>query len=1014
MKRLLLLVFTLSLFLFDTHANIFFKHLGKAEGLPQISVISISQDELGRMWFGTLEGLCSYDGNSITTYKPSEEDKTLILGNEVHNLVCDKNGSVFFTSDNALIRYDLLDESFTYLRKKVNSLSVQGKQVFAATADSVFKWNSDLLCFDFVYQVKDKKTISQIYSDPNNCLWLGTTKGLYRIDNLSIPSEVCVIPDVHVHSLYRDSKARMWVAGYRKGMYKIENGISSQVRVEKDFLISDNDVRCFLEDDDGSIWIGTFDGLNKIDTLNNVVYYKKDTQPGSLKHASVFSLYKDMQGTIWIGTYYGGVHYFNPRIDCFKHYSEDSDRNNCLSFFFVGNMVEDRKGDVWICTEGGGLNRLDRTTGLFSHYLNKNNSGGRSFYNLKCIEYDSVRNCLYTGTHKQGLFTFDIDSEQVQQCEDMQMTGSSLSQVTLCGDSLLFVSEKGLRMKNLNTGSVGYLYPSVPETHKPGISFLIDKDHFMWIARHDKIIKINTRNLSEKRIYDYGTHGIGRFHVLKITEAPDGSLYFGTYGAGLYKYNKGTDLFEKCPDVNVRYCYDLLASDSGYLAIANESGLLIYHPQLKYKRMIDTDDQLHLAAINDGCGLLLCRDGEMFVGGTSGMTSFNSNSLLAPSPEYDIYFSAIRVNNRFVTRYDSPNILGSALPFASRIDLKYDENNLSLTVASNSYIDNAHRKLYEYRLEGLSKEWSPTYNNNIIFTNLDPGDYKLIVREKQQVPQDEIHWLELPVIVHPPLWATWYAKLMYVCVFLILSYTMYRNWRTKTQLRTSLAREKIENEKNEELTQAKIQFFTNISHEFRTPLTLIISQIEALLQTGNHSPFLKQRLQKIYRNTFQFRELISELLDFNKMERSSLSLQVAYADVVLCMKEVSDGFYEQARLKNINFSFRTDEPEVMAWFDSRQLGRVFSNLLSNAFRHTSENGEVVLHIGSADDKLQIKVVDSGEGIPDHALPYIFDRFYQVNPSVSSPGSGIGLALSKGIIDLHHGEISVTSTVQYGT
>ena len=241
-----------------------------------------------------------------------------------------------------------------------------------------------------------------------------------------------------------------------------------------------------------------------------------------------------------------------------------------------------------------------------------------------------------------------------------------------------------------------------------------------------------------------------------------------------------------------------------------------------------------------------------------------------------------------------------------------------------------------------------------------------------------------------------------------------RNWRTKLNLRHSLAQEKLEKEKNEELTQAKLQFFANISHEFRTPLTLIISQTEALLQSPSLSPYFRVRLQRIYRNTFQFRELISELLDFRKMERGKLTLHVCQLDVIAFLREMTEEFQNQAQVKNITFSFRADNEEACCWADRRQLRKVISNLLSNAFKYTPVGGKVELVAGVTEKGIEIKVIDSGEGIPEESLPFVFDRFYQADTKMSSPGSGIGLALAKGIVELHHGVISVKSVMGYGS
>ena len=238
------------------------------------------------------------------------------------------------------------------------------------------------------------------------------------------------------------------------------------------------------------------------------------------------------------------------------------------------------------------------------------------------------------------------------------------------------------------------------------------------------------QNPKEKYIYKYGEKGLGKFQVLEMAEYPDGTLYLGTYGTGLYKFNSKENCFEQCTVSNIHYCYNLSVTPHGYLAISNEKGLLIYHPETREMRMIDAESQLHLSAINDGCGLLVCRNGETFVGGASGMTSFMNTSLLTPLPQYNLYFSSLAVNDRLISCETPNHILDTALPFANRINLKYNENNILITVASNTLYKQHRQKIYEYRLEGFSKEWSTSYNHTIVYTNLNPGKYKLVVREK--------------------------------------------------------------------------------------------------------------------------------------------------------------------------------------------------------------------------------------------------------------------------------------------
>lgn len=1007
-KALLYLFLILSV---AVRGNIYFKHLGKSDGLSQISVLSICQDELDRIWFGTLEGLNCYDGNQIKTYKPSPDNREYPGGNEISNIVSDQQGNLFFTADGYLIRYNLHKDRFYPLQRRVQNLFAQKQTIWTTVNDSIFQWDKEKETFKFVYQVPLGKRIVQIYVDANNSLWIGTRNGLYRTDNIYNPSSpVCVIPDINVLSLYRDSRGTMWVATFRNGMYKIENGISQQFAIEKEFGISNNDVRCFVEDNERNIWLGTFNGLNKIDTLGQISYYQRENKPGSLSHSSVFALHKDRQGTIWVGTFYGGVNYFNPDTDIFRHYSESIGNENGLSFPFVGHMVEDKRGDVWICTEGGGLNCLERTTGRFTHYLMDPQSGNGPFYNLKCITYDARNDQLYIGTHKQGGLCFDIPSKRV--VSHFEECGSSWTKLAFKNEKIYLLTIKGMFVKE-GTEKFRQLFPDAPEANMEGNNFLIDSQNQLWITHWRMIVRINLNNPQEKRTYLYGENGLGNYYAQSIAEAPDGTLYFGTSGSGIYRFDREREQFIACTDIDADYCYNMDITPQGELVISNDQGLLIYHLQTKEKQAIDTES-LHLSAINEGCGLLMCSDGETFVGGVEGMSSFMFSSLQRITPKYNLYFSSLTVNNRVISVGADDGILQSALPFVRQIELAHNENNFSISFSSNNYVGNANSKTYEYRLEGFSKEWSKTNGNTVTFTNLSPGTYKLAIREPQQTPTDTVHAIELPILIRQPWWNTWWMWAIYLCTTLIIGWNIVREARSKMQLRASLAQEKLEKEKNEELTQAKLQFFANISHEFRTPLTLIISQIETLLQFSSLSPTLRVRLQRMYKNTFQLKELISELLDFRKMEHGKLHLNVCQTDLIPYLKQIYKSFMAQAELHNIEYIFKAETACAPCWFDERQLKKVLTNLLSNAFKYTPKQGAIEIKVTDAETTISIQVIDSGKGIPEESLPLIFDRFYQAESNVSSPGSGIGLALSKGIIELHHGKIDVQSSIGYGS
>ena len=1007
MKRFLCILF-FCLAACGAWANVYFRHLGKAEGLSQISVLSICQDEAGRMWFGTLEGLNCYDGNRITVYKPSNVPYVEAFGNQTHDLISDKAGSLFFISDGALLRYDLYTERFEDTRlRNVTALCNKDGLIYAACRDTLLGWDKAGKKFRIKGRTHSGARITCLYADGFKGLWAGTTSGLYYIeDPETMHQQQCIIPRMNIHSLYCDSQRRLWVAAYRKGMCLVEKRADGKLSVNSDFALSSNDVRCFVEDGDGNIWAGTFNGLNKIAPDGSVTCYCPTNLLGSLSHSSIFSLYKDLYGGIWVGTYYGGVNYFHPEADVYAYYPAG---NGTLSFPYVGNMCEDKRGDLWICTEGGGLNCWRRKTDTVTHHLTE--PGGTIFPNLKCIAYDGKRDRLYIGTHKQGFLHYDIATGRIRHYGTRY--GTSFAEMTLRGDTLYLLSEKGLFMKPCGNEEEPRKIIVEGGGSSFDVTFFIDSAGRIWVSRAKEVVRIDADG-KHSRVYPLGTNGLSRFMVSKMAESPYGEIFLGTSGSGLYRWSEAEDRFVHCLLPDADYIYQMAFHPSGYLLQLADGGLLCYHPESGDTKIIDANAQLHLAALNDGCGLLICRDGEVLVGGSNGMSTFPFTSLFKELPAHRLYFSSLTINGRPVSATASGGILQTALPFVSSVSLAHDENNITVSLASDGYGANPSQKIYEYCLDGFDKEWHTVKTHELVYTNLDPGNYTLRVRERQTGPQGGRYEIALRIGINAPWWATWWAYTLYALLVLAVGALLARNRMARMRLRASLLQEKLEKEKNEELIQAKLQFFANISHEFRTPLTLIMTQLETLLQTSGVSPHMRAKLRQIYKNTSHFRELISELLDFRKLERGKLTLRVSQGNLVSYLRQVCEDFQAQAQLQRIRLEFQTEADTLSCWFDHRQLRKVFTNLLSNALKYTPAGGKVEMLVACKGERVEIKVADSGEGIPPESIPYIFDRFYQADVKASSPSSGIGLALAKGIVELHHGAIGVQSALGYGS
>ncbi|MDR1981240.1 MAG: response regulator [Tannerellaceae bacterium] len=1024
MRKVTVIVFFLSLF--PNVSPIYFKHIGVREGLSQISVTSIYQDELGRMWFGTLEGVNLYDGVRVTAFKPS--DINTLPGNNNRSITGDGEGNIYFVSDNTLVRYNNRSQRFTLLKDAdVSTVASHKGEIWVGVFDSLFVWDAGQERLQFKAALHQPATrLQKIFIDTEDRLWVGTNRGLY-VKNRDETFRV-EIPSEDIYDIFEDSRKNIWVSTRYKGFYIREpdqpffHYYDRSAPNTGEFPCEQ--VRSFAEDDYGNIWMGSFYGLVKYNPNNRqYTVYKKDNLPGSLWHSSVYPVYKDRQGSIWAGTYYGGIHYFNIKKDIFTLYPDNTHRDDCLSFPFVGRMVEDKDHHVWICTEGGGLNFLDRKTRKFTHYPADGTKNSISHNNLKSICYSAKYNTLYIGTHTGGLSIFDLSTRKFNNLNTAnhtpgwELADDVVNQVALYNDRyVVFLTQKGLFKLDLETGTI------LPVSHSAAERFLIDTEGFLWVSIGTTVWKIHMEDGADYKEYRPGKEG-WHFDVGKIFQDRRGHIYIGTKGSGLYRYDRETDSFSGVCGDNLLlkniYCYDMADSRHGDVLISSDKGLIFYHPESNEVKTIDLNTALPISGINMGCGLLVCQNGEVFVGGIDGAVSFFEQELSWSPLDYTLYFSDLSINNETVYPGDPTRVLEEAVPYTSEIVLPHNRNNLKISFTTNNYVNTLNKNMYEYKLEGFDEKWVVSYDQSISYTNLNPGRYTLTVREVQPEPSILPQTIRMAIVIHPPLYATPLFYLLYFLTGAGIIYGFYRFKKSQLLLQASLEIERKEKEKIEEVNKAKLQFFANISHEFRTPLTLIISQVEHLLQSHSIAPTVYNKLLKVYKNTKNMRNLISELLDFRKLEQGYLKLEVQEQDIVAFLKEIYLSFYEYAANSLITYRFTAPPDELTCWFDAKQMQKVFYNLLANAFEYSSKTHAVVeLAIEDDDELIVCKVIDTGIGIAKEDLGRLFDRFYRANNDSAGlsgqSGTGIGLSLAKGIVELHHGSIQVESTPGYGS
>jgi len=691
-------------------------------------------------------------------------------------------------------------------------------------------------------------------------------------------------------------------------------------------------------------------------------------------------------------------------------------------------MAEDSSGRLWICTEGGGLNCYNADTGIFTRYQHrKGDASSVGSNNLKSIFYRKENERLYVGAHLGGIFVLDLKSNKGHTLHNIVGDPTSLpheivNDIQEYKDGLALLTQGGVAFMDPVTEKFSPLSNDVNvrkllNKRYAFETFLIDSRQRMWLASVNGgviCVDLPSSKITEYAMDTNNPSSIGRFKVVHIFEDSRGSVFFCTIGSGIYEYQEGEQSFKSYSTSNQclpsDYCYYICESVEDHrLFILHGKGLSIFNRE---KGEVENTYHLFNQTYSQGSALYLDKNGTLFISGTNGLALFQKQSLYALPSKNLLNFDKLFIFNEEICPNDQSGILTDILAKTSDIYLSYKQNNITVEFASFNY-NNDRNRLFEYRLEGFDKAWTQTTGTTITYTNLPPGEYILRARPlagKENL-DEEVH---LNIHVSAPFYATVWAYFFYLLCLLGVMIAFIRFKTRQAALKSSLEFERKEKERIEELNQVKLRFFTNISHEFRTPLTLILGQIEVLMQMDLGTT-IYNRILRIYKNAWYMRNLISELLDFRKQEQGYLKLKVEEQNLVAFTRQIYMCFYEYAQKKEITYRFDNVEETISVWFDSKQLQKVIFNLLSNAFKYTPNKGSIRVEVRMLASQAIVSVCDTGVGIPEEHISKIFERFYQTDNSSSfTLGTGIGLALAKGIMNMHHGKIDVESTVGKGT
>lgn len=1066
MKRLILLLFSLLAISWgnaQNNGNFFFSNLNLKDGLSQISVLKIFQDSKGFMWFATRNGLNRYDGSEFVVYKHIPEDSLSLSDNNIVSLAEDHNHNLWVGTTRGLNRLDLktnrikqyTDGKYGALVKAdVRSLFVDShNRIWVGTSVGLYLYVPEMDVFqqiDLNGKLKDE-LIAAIYETKDHRILIGTaTKGLFVCNmdmkvqkHFTVSTPGVRLPHNNVATLYEDSKGYIWGGGDLSGLFRLHIDKEEIIKYHKDnSALITNSVRCITEVH-GILLVGTFDGLYTIDLSDDFFWKHADAslEHGTLNHFSIYSLFVDKSQTIWVGTYAGGVSYsnrFNNRFDF-------HDPTNVFDALFgiYGTMVCTEGGCLYMATEGRGLLDYNLNSGKYYYYpIDKSSRLQYSRNIIKGLLLDGET--LWCGTNKGAIYQFNTRTKQYQLYYQHPVSMSIYAMVPADDGGLWVV---GSNPKN------GLMYLSPQKELQEVFPSEGGKDFFRIASARcilklrDGVLLVGTRNngmakydVVKKELTYYNTDSEKPFRLLSnyitsIIKDASGRIWVGTFGGGMLLYDEEKGVLKTITQKQGLIDNDVCAivEDREHkLWISTGCGISKYDP--------DTDTFVNYSSLN-GVGVYeftlhsgtLLPNGKVCFSGNNGFVTFDPHELQQNSYVPPLVFTRLVINNEEINVGDGTGILSSVLDDVTEIELNYNQNNIAIGYCALNFVF-ARQNQYAVFLEGYDKEWNYIGNRReAYYTNLSPGTYEFEVKASNNDGVWSQDTRKIRIIVHPPIWKTWYAYLFYVVVFVSVLVLIMYYISKKQKLERELQFQQKEQQQLEEFHQAKVRMFTNFSHELRTPLTLIIAPLQELVAMPGFSSLVKNKLGLIFSNAQRLLLLVNQLMDLRKNQEGKLKLHITKTDLCPFLLEIYYAFNHLATRKSISFVFEKTEEQLLAWFDKMLIEKVVFNLLSNAMKFTPNGGKIVFSLSKvpfsalpAESQAELalpaktefvclSVADSGKGISEEDIKNVFAPFYQgEDENRENVGTGIGLSLTRSIVHLHHGAITVSANQPTGT
>lgn len=1038
------------------------KKLGIEQGLSNNYVISITQDKQGFLWFATEEGLNKFDGTRFITYYKNDlpHNNQGITGNELNRVYADSKRPIIWiaTQRDGLNAYNYDEQTFTaYQHNPENPHSLITNDV---TDISPSTQNDDGLWVSTYYRGIEYLNInngqfthynrSTVPSLPSNQTWtvldggdnnlyighVGSGFSIFSLKDKSVKNfqnetgNPTSLPGNDVFCIIKDANGNIWL-GTNNGLalYNAANDNFITFRNNKNdkYATLCSRILSIRQLKDNRLWIAS--ELNGIAILNlkqgmflspeelSIEYIQEGDDSRSLSNASARCIFQDSFDNIWIGTWGGGINFISSKPPLFTtlSYSPIPNNENSLNNKVASSLCMDRQGRIWIGTDGGGINVFEGEKRIAIY---KKESGDIPSNFILASLQDSKGN-LWFGSYQGGISYYDSRNRRFRSISLMGQSNLDVRTIYEDAQHNIWVGYSGgiVVLNPLTMKIIQHYNTDNSELHSDFIrSIAQDEKGRFWIGTFGDGLGIYTPNLQKIKTFTQ-RDGFCSNTINQIIQDKQKRMWIGT-GEGLVCFLSTDELNYKTYQrkdglINTNICA-ITEDKKGNIWFSNNKGISCYVTNKGCFYNYDHSDDVPAGSFSSSC-VTQSKNGQIYFGSINGVCCFNPDITMNEQPAPAAVVTEMKILGRLSNLENNDMIIN--LSKGQNVELSHAQNSFGLTFNVQNY-SLVNQVEYVYMLKGLENSWyTVNENNSVTFRNIPPGKYEFLIKARihnQKWPEEAT---SLTIRINPPLWLTWWAKLIYILVSISITYLILHAYKKKLDLESLYTLEKKNHEQEQELNQERLRFYTNITHELRTPLTLILGPLEDMQKEASLPAKQAQKLSVIHQSALRLLNLINQILEFRKTETQNKKLCVSKGNIAPLIYEIGLKYKELNQNTKIDFRIQIEKEEMFLFFDKEIITIVLDNLISNAIKYT-EQGCVTLSLHQTMRNevayTEIKVSDTGYGISAEALPHIFDRYYQESGKHQASGTGIGLALVKNLVTLHEGEIRAESIQNEGS